>query len=331
MATIRGVRDDGAGGRHACGQDCVVFRPAQGKFKQHRCVAMRSGTKIIRSGNYLPGTVPRLIRRLTTCVMFTENMKTMIGTGHTLACFSTFEMEQLDQMASAKQTGLEKRVRTEVETIDALLAHYASGLLPEPARVIVEAHLEIKAANRPLVSVFDEVGGDMLMSGPEAQITRRDERLNAIFSAEPIAVSAARDKAPVLVDMGGGEQILMPKAIREFVGYDADRIPWRSKLPGFKEHIVGEIDGFEVSFFWIRPGRAVPAHTHHGCELSIVLDGAFNDARGRFGRGDISLADDSVDHRPVAESQRPCFGFAVVDAPLKLTGSLRQLIGDLIG
>ncbi len=56
-------------------------------------------------------------------------------------------------------------MRTELETIDALLAHYASGLLPEPARVIVEAHLEIKAANRPLVSVFDEVGGDMLMTG----------------------------------------------------------------------------------------------------------------------------------------------------------------------
>ncbi len=220
-------------------------------------------------------------------------------------------------------------MRTELETIDALLAHYASGLLPEPARVIVEAHLEIKAANRPLVSVFDEVGGDMLMTGPQAPISRRDERLNAIFAAEPLPVPAARP--PVTFDIGGGEPILMPKAIRDFVGLDADRIPWRSKLPGFKEHIVGDFDGFEVSFFWIRPGRAVPAHTHQGCELSIVLDGAFSDARGRFGRGDISLADDSVDHRPVAEAERPCFGFAVVDAPLKLTGSLRQLIGDLIG
>ncbi|SIQ12187.1 anti-ECFsigma factor, ChrR [Rhizobium sp. RU20A] len=245
-----------------------------------------------------------------------------------LCLWSSLKHGAVRQKDKRQKTGHGKRVRTELETIDALLAHYASGLLPEPARVIVEAHLEIKAANRPLVSVFDEVGGDILMRGEAEPISRRNERLDAIFAAAPLATPAPN---PKVVFETGGEPILMPKAIRDFVGLDADRIPWRSKLPGFKEHIVGDFDGFEVSFFWIRPGRAVPAHTHQGCELSIVLDGAFNDARGRFGRGDISLADDSVDHRPVAEKDRPCFGFAVVDAPLKLTGSLRQLIGDLIG
>jgi putative transcriptional regulator len=47
--------------------------------------------------------------------------------------------------------------------------------------------------------------------------------------------------------------------------------------------------------------------------------------------GDISVADDSVHHRPVAENNRPCIAFSVLDAPIKLTGSFRQIIADLIG
>ena len=122
----------------------------------------------------------------------------------------------------------------------------------------------------------------------------------------------------------------LPVALREFIGMELDEIPWRSKMPGFKEYDLGEIDGLETSLFWIRPGRVIPAHTHKGVELSLILEGAFNDTRGRFGPGDLSVADDSVDHRPVAEKDRPCIGFAVVDQPLKFTGSLSQMLGDII-
>ncbi|MBB4574476.1 putative ChrR family anti-sigma factor [Rhizobium lentis] len=66
-------------------------------------------------------------------------------------------------------------------------------------------------------------------------------------------------------------------------------------------------------------------------ELILILDGAFIDERGRFGPGDISIADETVEHRPFAEKDRPCIAFAVSDGPIKLAGSLRQMIGDLIG
>jgi putative transcriptional regulator len=75
----------------------------------------------------------------------------------------------------------------------------------------------------------------------------------------------------------------------------------------------------------------LPAHTHRGLELTLVIDGAFHDVRGRFGVGDISVADENLDHRPVAETDRPCIAFSVMEAPIRLTGSLKQLIGDIIG
>lgn len=211
----------------------------------------------------------------------------------------------------------------QLDTVDALMARYAAGILPEPARVLVEAHLEMQSVNRPKVTEYEAAVGNILEKIEPVALNSRDAALKAVFAADPMA-------APVKV-LPRPANALFPKAIRDFAGLEAEEIPWKWKLPGFKEHSLGKIDGCDVSFFWLKPGRVIPAHTHEGYELSLVLDGAFNDARGRFVKGDISVADESIDHRPMAEAERPCIGFAVSDAPLKLTGSLRQLIGDLIG
>ncbi|MEO1747072.1 MAG: cupin domain-containing protein, partial [Pseudomonadota bacterium] len=123
---------------------------------------------------------------------------------------------------------------------------------------------------------------------------------------------------------------ILPTALQDFIGFKAEDIPWKTKMPGFREYDLPDVDGCHVSMFWIKPGRTVPAHTHEGVELSLIVDGAFHDSRGRFSRGDISIADDSVDHRPTAETDRPCIGFAVCDGALRLTGPLHQRLGDII-
>ncbi|WP_426125353.1 ChrR family anti-sigma-E factor [Pararhizobium sp. PWRC1-1] len=211
----------------------------------------------------------------------------------------------------------------QLDTVDALMARYAAGILPEPARVLVEAHLEMQSVNRPQVAEYETVVGDILEHMEPVSLRLRDEALKAVFAAAPLAMADTASAQPV--------NAFFPKAIRDFAGLNAAEIPWKRKLPGFKEYSLGKIDGCDVSFFWLKPGRVIPAHTHEGYELSLVLDGAFNDTRGRFAKGDISVADESIDHRPVAEAECPCIGFAVSQAPVKLTGSWRQLLGDMIG
>ena len=215
-----------------------------------------------------------------------------------------------------------RMVREHIDTIDSLLARYVAGTLPTPARVLVESHLQLKAENRIKVANLEAMAGIELMQIEPTPLKNRDAMLSAIFASREPDTATSIEPQPSRV---------FPKALYDFVGFDADDVPWRTKLPGFKEYDLGDIEGCHVNLFWIKPGRTVPAHTHEGSELSLVLDGAFSDSRGHYGRGDISVADDSVDHRPSADSDRPCIGFAVVDAPLKLTGSFRQLIGDIIG
>jgi putative transcriptional regulator len=215
-------------------------------------------------------------------------------------------------------------VRNQIDTVDALMAHYVAGSLPEPARVLVAAHLEMQPVNRLIVRDLEALAGEALEQLKPATIGDADARLAAIFAS-----ASPQDMAPP------PQQVFrpghFPQALRNLIGFDIADIPWRTKLPGFKEYELGDIDGCEVSLMWIRAGRTLPAHTHRGVELTLVLDGAYSDVRGRYGPGDISVADDAVVHRPVAEKDRPCIAFSVLEAPIKLKGSLTQLIGDMIG
>lgn len=215
-------------------------------------------------------------------------------------------------------------VRNQIDTVDALMAHYVAGSLPEPARVLVAAHLEMQPVNRLIVRDLETLAGEALEQLPPATLTDKDAQLAAIFASTARPVTKAPPPAPFRPGH-------LPKALRDLIGFDVADIPWRTKLPGFKEFELGDIDGCEVSLMWIRPGRKLPTHTHQGVELTLVLDGAYSDVRGRYGPGDISVADDAVVHRPVAEADRPCIAFSVLEAPIKFKGSLTQLIGDLIG
>jgi putative transcriptional regulator len=215
-------------------------------------------------------------------------------------------------------------VRNQIDTVDALMAHYVAGSLPEPARVLVAAHLELLPINRSIVRDLETLAGDALESLKPAVIRDKDSRLAAIFASAPIAEIARSPSASL-------QPGRFPPVLRDFIGFDVEDVPWRTKLPGFKEYSLPNIDGCEVSLMWIRPGRKLPTHTHQGVELTLVLDGAYSDVRGRYGPGDISVADEAVVHRPVAENNRPCIAFSVLDAPIKFKGPLTQLIGDLIG
>ncbi|MGO8344974.1 transcriptional regulator, partial [Rhizobium ruizarguesonis] len=51
-------------------------------------------------------------------------------------------------------------VHEQIDTIDALMAHYVAGSLPEPARVLVQSHLDMKPDNRSLVNRLELLAGE---------------------------------------------------------------------------------------------------------------------------------------------------------------------------
>lgn len=70
----------------------------------------------------------------------------------------------------------------------------------------------------------------------------------------------------------------------------------------------------------------MPDHGHKGREMTLVLQGAFSDADGRYGRGDVEIADDAVQHTPVAEAGQDCICLAATEAPLRFRSLIPRLV-----
>ena len=163
-----------------------------------------------------------------------------------------------------------RMVREHIDTIDSLLARYVAGTLPTPARVLVEAHLELKADNRRKVANLEAMAGLELMDVDPVALSNRDAMLAAVIgSAAPATAAAVR----------GGEERIFPKALYDFVGFDANDVPWRTKMPGFKEYELGDIEGCHVNLSGSSRGgpcRRIPmkAASCRWCSMARSVTGA---------------------------------------------------------
>lgn len=207
------------------------------------------------------------------------------------------------------------------QPIDALLGAYAAGTLGHPLHALVASHLEMSKRNRSFVAALEHAGADVMMHAGCVPLSDRDQRLAEIFAG-----AASRDTASKRAP-----DPVLPSALRDYLGVPSNEIKWRFRLPGVKEHRVETSAGGEAVLYWIRAGRKMPSHTHGGQEVTLLLQGGFSDGHNHFQRGDIAIADDEVDHSPVADKGVDCLCFAVTDAPLQLTGPVMGLFRRVFG
>lgn len=206
-----------------------------------------------------------------------------------------------------------------LERVDFLVAQYVAGSLPPPAHVLVGSHLQMQAPAGRFAHTLQRLAGESLEAVEPQPLKFRDRTLFDILKSMPPRL----DGGPV--DRG-----MWPALLRAYAGKDLSGIPWRTKLPGLREHVIERSSEVEASLLWARPGRALPNHGHHGLELTLVLEGEFHDHRGIFAEGDVSVADETLDHRPIA-GDKPCVCFSVLFAPIALSGPMIRLFGDIIG
>lgn len=201
--------------------------------------------------------------------------------------------------------------------IDALLAGYAAGVLEPHLHALIESHLILSDANRPFVRALEAALGDELEDEPARPPDRaaRDHVLAAIYAGGWYG----RPRPPK-IDPD------MPEPLSDLVGVRLLDAPWKFRAPGLHEHRLHEANGVTASLFRIRPGKALPIHTHEGSEVTLVLKGAFSDMNGRYRRGDVAVADGTVDHRPIAGTDEDCICYAVSDGPIRLTGPVGRLL-----
>lgn len=207
---------------------------------------------------------------------------------------------------------------------DDLLMEYAAGSMAEPMQVLVATHLALCPRCRQRVETYEAVGGAVLEDLDDTPVDPglRNAVMSRLDSDEGFEPTTASEEMPV--------DLRVPQPLRSYLDGGLDELAWRSRGPVDEVRILEDHEGFTSRLFRIKAGRAMPQHTHEGCELTLVLAGGFSDGADHFLRGDVATADPETDHRPVADADEDCFCLAIYDAPLRLTGSFSSVLNRLI-
>lgn len=205
---------------------------------------------------------------------------------------------------------------------DGLILSYAAGTLPEAFSLVIATHISMCDECRARLQSHEAVGGSLIETVGQAKLS--DDALQATMD-----LIADEVRAPeISVSKGSG---VFPSPLQDYVGGDLDAVKWRSVGGGVRQSLLETSDGASVRLLSIPGGAAMPDHSHRGMELTLVLQGAFRDEDGRFGPGDIEVADEEMHHTPIAEAGIDCICLAATDAPLRFKGLLPRIAQPFIG
>lgn len=210
---------------------------------------------------------------------------------------------------------------------ESLIRAYVAGTLPHGFAMVVAAHVSMCDDCRAQLEAEEIVGGTVLEALPvkpdaTAHDRLRDRLMEQLESLPAESISA--DSTPSDTVQRDG---VYPGPVAQALGGKPPR--WRRLGAGIKQSILHSDDDGSVRLLWISPGAAVPDHSHGGLELTLVLQGSFRDEDSVFEVGDVEVADDSVDHTPIAGSDAPCICLAATDAPLKFNALIPRLLQPL--
>lgn len=198
---------------------------------------------------------------------------------------------------------------------DQLLMAYAAGALPEAFSLVLATHLSMCDDCRARAASFDALGGAVLEDCGSTAV--QDDALQACL---------ARLGTPEAPRPPARRQGLFPRPLQDYIGGDLESVRWRPLGMGVRQAILRTDRNAMARLLYIPAGQAVPDHGHRGTELTLVLQGAFADATDRFGPGDLEIADEELEHTPVAEPGLPCICLAATDAPLRFSGMIPRLL-----
>ena len=209
---------------------------------------------------------------------------------------------------------------------DPLLMGYSAGALPEAFNLVVATHISMCDTCRAALAEFDAVGGEVMLDvAPVAMSADALAATLALIDDMPAVAPATHAETAPANDNA------FPSPLRDYLPEGYAGVKWRKIGGGVCQAVLPTSQDATVRLLKIPAGVAVPDHGHNGTELTLVLRGAFVDEHDRFGAGDIEVANEDLEHTPVAEAGEDCICLAATDAPLRFNSLMPRLAQRFIG
>ena len=218
----------------------------------------------------------------------------------------------------------------------ALLASYVAGTLSDAQNMIVASHLTLKPEARSITRQMEAVSGALLEYDlkPEplkdSALTHVLDQLDNTSYANPASAASLKH---VLIDNEFDFDV--PRPVHDYLNRQADfknagQLKWKTLLKGIEACEINGQNDQKSEILRIAPGTSVPAHTHEGEEITLLLDGAFEDETGYYQKGDLIVLDERFDHHPISDAKLGCVCISVTSAPIKMTGPLMRFLNPFL-
>ncbi|WP_394393328.1 ChrR family anti-sigma-E factor [Shewanella woodyi] len=234
-----------------------------------------------------------------------------------------------------------------------LLSSFVEGSLPASLSVVIASHVEMcpecqkqveylteQAAN----ACFGESSSSVSPSGIEPQMERLCEELMDFDSDVEVSLSDSElsmldgitsatefEHSAGIVDLAAtidkeievsGAKFKVPRALRNI---EIKPFQGLGKLSRSRLNI--EDGDLRTSLLHIDKGGSVPTHTHKGFEVTLLLQGSFEDEMGVYQAGDFIWLDAEHTHQPVTKTG--CVCLTVSNDAIHFTKGVSQLLNPI--
>lgn len=203
------------------------------------------------------------------------------------------------------------------------LVRFASGEMNPAWSLITSAHIDMCEKCQQTLHAIQEELADAQLDSPSysGDDTVLQNMMQDIMQLPEKGAIVAPERKPTLeLD---GKAFELPRALHRY----ANRTEGWSKLVGKIWQAPVELgDVGKAHFIYMEKGGSVPEHTHRGNELTLVVNGEFEDGHRCFDTGDFIHMDSSANHTPVSNADEGCLVFTFIDEPLHFTSGIARLL-----
>lgn len=208
---------------------------------------------------------------------------------------------------------------------EALLMDYAAGTLDQILAVTVESYLVLSPEGRSFVSQCEAIGGAMVecMCEPEEMSAGC---LESVLAKIDCSAGDCTEAMAACVQTCVECCDPIPQPLSRFLPAGT-AVQWKKAFGGM-QWVDIPVAGCHTHARLIKsdPGFMTPQHTHRGVEITLVLNGSFEDDTGRYVRGDLVIMDEDTTHQPVADGHDGCLCLTVTTHPIRFTGFFTRLL-----
>lgn len=215
---------------------------------------------------------------------------------------------------------------------DEVLSDFAQGKLSTGMSVALSAHIELCQSCRQRSSELESREIVAWLQADQIQPSASPDfsGMLELITSQPqmtgeAAVEPDREPAPLVSEIHMlDHSITLPRVLAKAA---SKGLVWHKLAGGINQAQVQIDNETQCEFLYMTPGSQVPVHRHQGNEITLVLDGGFEDEFGHYGPSDFVVRDKRDQHRPSTEEG--CLCFAVLDSPLTFTSGLARLFNPI--